>query len=1047
MRQRGRWRWALVFGAVTVAALFLIGWAFLGEEGLRDAWDELTSPASPEIPFTVPRGFVAEKVAGPPLIKHPMFACLDDRGRLYVAGSSGGKLNAAQRLESPPDVIRRLEDTDGDGTYDKYVIFADRLTYPQGLVWHDGAIYTASPPSLWRLEDTDGDGVADRRDELLTGFPFTGIADDFHGPFLGPDGRIYCGVGRFSYDIRRPGGPTIRKGGAPIVLRCRPDGSEVETVSAGLGNPVEVAFSAEGEAFACGTFLATPEMGEGMRDAIIHCVEGGVFPVRDRNSSEDRRTGDLLPPMTHLGVAAPSGMVRARGRRRGDDARPVLYSALFNMHKVQRHVLARDGATYRSREDDFLVSTVTDFHPTDVLEDADGSLLVVDTGGWFRHCPTSQIARRNVQGAIYRVRRREARRPADPRGLALKWEGCEPVELVRRLDDDRFAVRDRAVAQLASGGAASVPALRGEGLRGRTSARSRVGALWALNRIEGPEARAAVRAALNDGDRGVRLVAATVAGRHRDPEGIARLVAMLKGDTPPIRREAATALGRIGRPEAVAALLDGLRAGGDRFLDHALIFALIAIDDRRATAPGLTDPGANVRRGALIALDQMDGGRLAPADVTPLLDPEAPALRQAAIRVIAAHPSWAHDLVGVFRAWLARGELADDQREALRNTLPAFAHDPSIRELMASALGDGATPVSTRTMLLEVVAADVRGPAERWHGALERCLEDRDERVARQAAVAVGALGVSAFDETLIRLARDPSRPKDLRLDAIEAVAPRLAHIDPGLVSFLTERLEADESPLYRMAAARCLGISHLDAGQLLDLSAAVARAGALILPRLLPAFGHCADREVGARLVEALARAPGLRSLTPAALREALQSYPPEVQAEASSLFQRLDVREDEKASRLAELEPILARGDPRRGREVFFGTRAACSTCHTAQSSGGRVGPDLSRIGWVRTGRDLLEAIVFPSASFARGFEPYLVETHSGQVLAGVIASEDAESISLVTAGHGLVRLPRSSVESLQPSPESIMPRGLEANMSRQELADLVAFLGSLK
>ncbi|HEY2156747.1 MAG TPA: PVC-type heme-binding CxxCH protein [Isosphaeraceae bacterium] len=948
MRRRGGWPWALVVGAVAVVALLAIGWTFLGEEGLRDAWDELVSPASPEIPFTVPEGFVAELVARPPLVQFPMFACLDDRGRLYVAGSSGGSLNAAQRLEAPPDVIRRLEDTDGDGTYDKCVIFADRLTFPQGLVWHDGAIITASPPSLWRLEDTDGDGKADRRDELLTGFPFTGIADDFHGPCLGPDGRIYCGVGRFSYDIRRPGGPTIRKGSAPIVIRCRPDGSEVEIVSAGLGNPVEVAFSAEGEVFACGTFLATPEMGEGTRDAIIHCVEGGVFPVRDRNSSEDRRTGDLLPPMTHLGVAAPSGLIRIRSGRREDEARPVLFSALFNMHKVQRHILERDGATYRSRDEDFLVSDVTDFHPTDVLEDADGSLLVVDTGGWFRHCPTSQIARRNVKGAIYRIRRSEARRVDDPRGLALEWSACDPDELIRRLDNDRFAVRERAVSQLASGGPAIVPVLRNEVLRGDSSARARIGALWALYRIDGPAARAAVRAALDDADPGVRLVAATVAGRQRDPEGVGRLVGMLERDTPAIRREAATALGRIGRTEAVAALLEGLRAGGDRFLEHASIFALISIDDRRATAPGLTDPSPNVRRAALIALDQMDGGRLTPADVTPLLDPEAPALQQAALRVIGAHPAWAHDLVGLFRAWLCRGDLADEQREALRNALPAFSHDTAIRELVASAMADGATPVPTRTMLLEVVAgADAGGASGSWLEALGRCLEDRDERVVRQAAVTAGALGVDAFDETLLRLARDPSRPKDLRLDAIEAVVPRLEHLDRELLSFLTERLEADESPLYRMAAARCLGRSHLDATQLLELSGAVARAGALTLPRLLPAFGQCADRQVGARLVAALSRAPGLRSLTPAVLRKALESYPAEVQAEASTLFQRLDVREEEMASRLAELEPLAAGGEPRRGREVFFGARAACSTCHTAQSQGGRVGPDLSRIG----------------------------------------------------------------------------------------------------
>lgn len=109
-------------------------------------------------------------------------------------------------------MIRRLEDCDGDGRFDKSVVFADKLTFPQGVLWHDGAVYTASPPSLWKLVDRDGDGVADHREELVTGFPFTGIADDLHGPCLGPDGRIYWGKGRFPHEIHKPGGPLIHRG-------------------------------------------------------------------------------------------------------------------------------------------------------------------------------------------------------------------------------------------------------------------------------------------------------------------------------------------------------------------------------------------------------------------------------------------------------------------------------------------------------------------------------------------------------------------------------------------------------------------------------------------------------------------------------------------------------------------------------------------------------------------------------------------------------------------------------------------------------------------
>src|SRR5262249_37625845 len=152
---------------------------------------------------------------------------------------------------------------------------------------------------------------------------------------------------------------------------------EIEVFSAAMGNPVEVAFSPGGEPFACGTFLSPESQGQGLRDALIHCVYGGLYSVRDRELSGEKRTGDLLPPVAQLGVAAGSGLVRPRGGIFGDDDRPALYPALFNLHSVPRFALERVGATFRAREETFLRSDDPDFHPTDVLEDADGSLLVV----------------------------------------------------------------------------------------------------------------------------------------------------------------------------------------------------------------------------------------------------------------------------------------------------------------------------------------------------------------------------------------------------------------------------------------------------------------------------------------------------------------------------------------------------------------------------------------------------------------------------------------------------------------------------------------------
>src|SRR4030095_13411421 len=96
-------------------------------------------------------------------------------------------------------------------------------------------------------------------------------------------------------------------------------------------------------------------------------------------------------------------------------------------------------------------------------------------------------------------------------------------------------------------------------------------------------------------------------GWWRDSAAAKMLKELVVADPmPAVRREAATALGRIGQANAVPVLLKALHLGGDRFLEHARIYALIRIADRSATVPGLDDPDPNVRRAVLLALDQME---------------------------------------------------------------------------------------------------------------------------------------------------------------------------------------------------------------------------------------------------------------------------------------------------------------------------------------------------------------------------------------------------------------------------------------------------------
>ncbi|MGH7138501.1 MAG: PVC-type heme-binding CxxCH protein, partial [Pirellulales bacterium] len=177
--------------------------------------------------------------------------------------------------------------------------------------------------------------------------------------------------------------------------------------------------------------------------------------------------------------------------------------------------------------------------------------------------------------------------------------------------------------------------------------------------------------------------------------------------------------------------------------------------------------------------------------------------------------------------------------------------------------------------------------------------------------------------------------------------------------------------------------------------------------------------------------------------LKPHLQKYPAPVQAAAEKLYQQLSAELAGQRAKLDELAESLPPGDIRRGQAIFNSTKTACATCHAIGYLGGRLGPDLTRIGQVRKDRDLLESIVFPSASLVRSYEPVTVVTTDGLTYNGLLRKDAADEVVLVKSPTEEIRIARDNVEEMRPGSVSIMPQGLDKQLTPQELADLVAFL----
>jgi len=961
-----------------------MGCGLLGPLGVRAASD---------LPHVeLPEGLELVVAAAPPLVRHPLMGCVDDRGRLFIGDAAGLNLDKASLEQQLPNRVLMLEDVDGDGIYDRSTVFADRMTYPSGACWLDGSLYVASPPGIWKLTDTNGDGIADQREMIVGGFTgWTGNGTHVHGPVLHPtNGRLFWCTGQSGRVVQQDG-TLVRDGRMTGVWSCNPDGSEIEWHSLGImDNPVEVDFTADGQLV--GTVNLQFHQPRG--DTLVQWLFGGVYespdtPVRGSTHADLPHTLERMPVVHNFGHVAVSGFTRYRSGALNPAWKDEVFVTFFNTQKIVRAHLISEGATYRATEHEFLKFNDPDAHFTDVIEDGDGTLLALNTGGWVRRgCPSSLSEKPDLRGAIYRIRRRGQVPPADPYGLAIPWAALSPAETVALQTDDRWMVRERAVR------------LAARGLRPVATARE-------------------------------LLDTANPHGQVRACELIARA--------------------RRIDPGQRDALLKILGAPLDPALEHAALFAAIATGTfdgetlRQAASPTL------IRRLMIV----MEAKAADPAVADSLLnvakahfDSSDAELATTAVAIAARHPRVLEHCQEELNARLGRRQVSPGTLNLLIEVTGAHLAQTPAQKLVTAML-QHPEPAIRRTAwrIIARQPGEVSNPE--WFGLLDESLADAavgpggaDLQLLFDA---IGKLRSAHFDRALRRISNEAERPQPVRLRALAALSRPNEPLESAAFAYLLDILTNGTSPTARIDAAGLLARVRLSKEQIHEMAPVLATAAPVELLKLLRPMQKKLDATTAPVWAVSLARSPYFGSIEESVVKSGFQSL-------SSDVYERIlgpSVRaaaaaNDAKKRRLDALAAGAAQGRAHEGRKVF--ESSACLACHKVGDLGRAMGPDLTHIGRIRKSRDLLEAILLPNATLARNFETYVVETSEGQSVTGTIKSDATDALLLVDFAGEETLIPRAQIVGQTAVPTSLMP-DLEQAFTEQQLLDLVAWLASLK
>jgi putative membrane-bound dehydrogenase-like protein len=958
------------------------------------------SPVSPEESlrwFQLDDGLKIEIAACEPEVVDPVTVRFDEAGRMWVAEYRDYPNGPAPGAK-PLSRIKLLEDKDNDGRFETAHVFAEGLSFCNGLQpWNGGVIATMAGRIAF-LKDTNGDNRADVNETWYTGFAEENPQLRVNHPRFGLDNMIYVANGLRGGSAANPRDPKA----APVSLRGHdlkfdPRTGRFEAI-AGNGQ-FGLTFDDYGNRFICSN--RNPLMHVVLEDRYLARNPSLVVPAVVNDVAAAGELSHVYPlvqawttSIHHAGqYSAACGVEIYRG-----DALPKeYYGNAFVCEPtgslVHREVVTPAGATFTSKSPyenrEFLASRDPWFRGVYLDGGPDGALYVCDMYRAVIEHPQfmpEELKNRpdlrsgEDRGRIYRIVRKDFKRPEKQPSL----DKASTAELVAALDHPNAWWRETAQRLLCENAdPAATELLLAQVVDGKTP-QGRVHALWSLDGL------------------------------------LARIAAELKTSPDDARRMLAKSLGSLQ-----AAIADR----DPRVREHAILWAesqrvLDSSGIREAALKCARDGDARLRFQTALSI----GSITRPGD----------------------------SMTGVLADILERAEDDSWTRIAVGTAAPKDAAKLLAILIQRTEPGEGAEAVKRRALLRQLAAA--AGPQLDEAGGLTIAaaltptrMKPENPKLTLAVATGLGkAISHVAADERLAILRREsllaalgPANAKEQRLDGIAVLTATSSPTSPTEISDAGTVEEAMLNVFVKDpdGEIRTKALAYLVARRTPQMTT--------LLLELLPKQSPAVRGQILDALISRPERAVALfdaieqgkikpRDIDQSRAARLLKSNDPKLKQLAEKLL--ASAMPADRAKALEDYRIVLTmQSDPRRGKEVF---KKTCATCHKVGDVGIDVGPSIADLR-TKTPEQVLVDVLLPNKAIDNNFVSYTVVTDEGLQFVGIIAAETPGSVTLKLPDGKTLSILKTAIESMESNGVSLMPEGLERTVPHQDMADVISYV----